>query len=378
MKPLLQNRRKLLLALGAVTLLASLIGWGPSKKERMTIDELTTDMKTVCIGRYLLDVPKVFEHDNKAEPYGNEFLPADMDFQEAPRMMLAFDASQKQSLEQFQRDMRTMMDSKRVTTTLRPGDDGYPKYPIVEFSERLTDSAFLFRNTEAGRKPTSSRESVNLELRFWLDGLAVAASAVAYTPAKQPMTAEHLKKFVESIKLFNPTKPNQPGFCAGPLLIQGRYSGEEFYGHFWSKKLPDLIMNIGFITHGSGRGSTLLERANSPKNLLNVFDIGYSTLRKGKLQVAGMAGQELGVRFSGPDRDGNKRIEHKFMLEVDPPNTPGTQQSQIDLSLVLGAQDLKDGSPTEGKEFSSSLTDEEVLGLWDAIVKSIRPRPGAF
>lgn len=376
MKPLLQNRRYLLLALGSVALLASLINWGPSKKERMTIAELTADMKTVCIGRYLLDVPKVFEHDNKAERHGNQFLPADMDFQEAPRMMLAFDARQKQSLEQFQLDMRAMTDSKRVSPTLQPGDTGYPEYPVVEFSERLSESAYLFRNAMAGSH--SELPSRNIEIRFWLDGLAVAASAVAYEVGDQAITAEHLKKFVQSIKLYEPTQPNQPGFCAGPLLIQGRHSGEEFYGHFWSKKLPDLIMNIGFITHGSGRGSTLLERANSPQNLLNVFDIGYNTLRKGKLQVAGMAGQELGVRFSGPDRDGNKRVEHKFMLEVDPPNTPGTQQSQIDLSLVLGAQDLKDGSPTEGKEFSSSLTDEEVLGLWDAIVKSIRPRPGAF
>jgi hypothetical protein len=378
MKRLLQDRRSLLLALGSVALLASLISWGPSEKERMTIAELTTDMKTVCIGRYLIDVPKALEQNNKAVPYSNQFLPAGMDFQEAPRMMLTFDARQKQSLQQFQRDMRIMTDSKRVVTTLRPGDIGYPKYRVVDVSERLTEAAFLFRTTNEGRLPTSSREDVNFELRIWLDGLAVTVSAIAYTPAKQAMTAEHLKKFVQSIKVYDPTKPNQPGFCAGPLLVQGRYSREEYADFFWIDERPDLQLKLELITHGSGRSSTLLERANSPKNLLNVFDIGHSTLRKGKLQVAGMAGQELGVRFSGPDRDGNKRIEHKFMLEVDPPSDPNSQHSQIDLSFDTGRQGFREGTPTKGKELSSSLTDEEALGLWDAIVKSIRPRPGAF
>lgn len=376
MKQLFQNRRTLLLALGSVALLASLINLGPSKKERMTIAELTTDMKTICIGRYLINVPKVFEQSNKAVPYGNQFLPADMDFQEAPRMMLAFDARKRQSLEQFQRDIRAMTDSKRVMTALRLGDAGYPKYPVVESSDRVSDSAYLFRNVMAGSY--SELPSRNIEIRFWLDGFAVTASAVAHEVGDQPMTSEQLKKFVQSIKLYDAKKPDQSGFCVGPLLIQGRYSREEYSEFFWSDERPDLRMSIELITHGSGRGSTLMERANSPKNLLNVFEIGYSTLSKGKLQVAGMDAQELGVRFLGPDRDGNKRVEHKFMLEVDAPSTPNTQQSQIDLSMDLGAQDLRDGSPTRGKEFSSSLTDDEVIGLWAAIVNSIRPRPGAF
>lgn len=382
MKQLFLSRRNLLLglglALGFFALLTSLINWGPSKKERMTIAELTTDMHTVCIGRYLIDVPKTMKQSNKAIPYFNQFLPAGMDFQEAPRMMLAFDASQKQSLEQFQRDMRTMADTKRVLTTLGPGDAGSPEYDKIEFSERLTDSAFLFRAINADRSPASSREDVNFELRFWLDGLAVTASAIAYTPAEQVMTAEHLKKFVQSIKLFDPKKPDQPGFCAGPLLIQGRYSEEEYSDFFQSEERPDLMLTIELITYGSGRGSSLLERANSPKNLLNVFNIGYRTLRKDKLQIAGMPGQELGVRFSGADHDGNKRIQHKFMLEVDPPSAPNAQQSQIDLTLSTGRQTSKENDPTSGQELSSSLSDDEVVGLWDAIVKSIRPRPGAF
>jgi len=376
MKQLLKNRRAVLAALGAVALLVIGFNWGPSKKERMTIAELTTDMQTVCIGRYLIDVPKVVRFDYDAQIGGNRFMPPDLDFQEAPQMALTFDASKKLSLEQFQRDMRAMMDSKRVLTELEPGESGYPEYPLVEFSERLSNTAVLFRNMMAGSY--SELPSRNIEIRFWLDGIAVTASAVAHEVGDQAMTAEHLKKFVQSIKLYDPKKQDQPGFCAGPLLIQGRYSREEFGVHFWSEKHPDLLMNLGVITGGSGRGSTLMERANSPKNLLNVFDIGYSTLRKGKLQVAGMDAQELGVRFSGPDRDGNKRVEHKFMLEVDPPTDPKTQQSQIDLSLNTGMQGFRKDSPTWGKEFSSSLTDDELVGLWAAIVKSIRPRPGAF
>lgn len=273
------------------------------------------------------------------------------------------------------------MSCQQVPTT--PAFNPYPRsVQVGEFEVAIGGGIWVairvFRSVNADRSPTSSREDLGVEIRFWLDDLAVTASAVAYEVGDQAMTAEHLKKFVRSIKLYDPKKPDQPGFCAGPLLIQGRYSREEYSWHFWSEKYPDLLINLEIITGGSGRGSTLIERANSPKNLLNVFDIGYSTLRKGKLQVAGMDAQELGVRFSGPDRDGNKRVEHKFMLEVNPPNDPNTQQSQIDLGLNTGMQGFRKDSPTWGKEFSSSLTDDEVVGLWDAIVKSIRPRPGAF
>lgn len=380
MKKLLKNRRNLLLALGAVAWLVFGFNWGPSKKERMTIAELTTDMQTVCIGRYLVDVPKFFERSPKVLAPFNRFMPPDMDFQEAPQMRLALDTRQKQSLEQFQRDMRTMIESKRVLTNLSPGDSGYPEYDKVVYSEQLTDTAFLFRSVNTDRSPTSSREDLGVEIRFWLDDLAVTASAVAYEVGDQAMTAEHLKKFVRSIKLYDPKKPDQPGFCVGPLLIQGRYSREEYESaSFRSKKYPDMLIVFDLFTGGSGRSSSLLQRANSPKNLLNVFDIGYSTLRKGKLQVAGMDAQELGVRFSGPDREGNKRIEHKFKLEVDPPTDPNTQQSAIELNLETGLQEARKDDPAEeSKELSSSLTDDEVVGLWDAIVKSIRPRPGAF
>ncbi|MFT3721022.1 T6SS immunity protein Tli4 family protein [Pseudorhodoferax sp.] len=363
----------LLVALGLVVLLASWLNRGPSKSERMTIDELTTNMKTVCLGRYLIDIPQFFEHDSKADAAGNRFMPPDMDFQDAPHMSLAFDGRKNQSLEDFRRDMQIMLTSRQV---INYSNKARPEYQEVEFGEKISETVFMFRNKRKGfGKNLPSR---NIEIRFWLEGQTVIASAAAYQADDQAMTLEHLKKFVQSIKLYDPQKANQQGFCAGPLLIQGRYSQEEFFAHFWSEERPDLLMNMVVITNGSGRGSSLMERANDPKNLLNIFDIGYSTLRKGKLQVAGMAAQELGVRFSGPDSDGNKRIEHKLMLEVDLSPTSGTLNSQIDLNLSTGMQGFREGTPTYGKIFSSSLSDEEVVGVWDAIVKSIRPRPGAF
>jgi hypothetical protein len=356
-----------------VLLFLAWLSFGSSEKDRMSIATLTTDMQTVCLGRYLIDLPRDFQFEMSQTAQGNSFSPEGMSFQDAPEIRLDVMAK-PQPLEEFKQQIQSLTQAKRNP---RPSN---PAYPAIVLSESMSDTALLLRHKEVNiLKPNdeSDNQSRNSEIRFWIDGLAVTASAVSHEGAFA-VVEQHLKAFVQNVQVYDPKFSQGPGFCVGPLLVKGRYGREYLSGHVRSDKHPDLIINMELMTHGSGRERSLLDRANDPKNLLSVFDVGYSTLRKGKVQVAGQPGQELGVRFSSKDRKGNALIEHKFMLEVDPPSPEQTQLSAIDLGLVTGAQDLRDGSPTKGQQFSSTLSDAEVIGVWDAITKSIRVRPGAL
>ncbi len=59
---------------------------------------------------------------------------------------------------------------------------------------------------------------------------------------------------------------------------------------------------------------------------------------------------------------------------------PSRAQPSLTLGLDTGGQlpeDAVSSDASQPEEVTSSLSDEEAMGLWDVVVKSLRPRPGA-
>jgi len=358
------NKKLRTLLLG-IFIAANLLGCSPSEKERMTITALTHNMQSHCVGRYLIDMPQGFEQDMEVASQDGRFLPPDMDFQEAPQMTLELRAT-GQSEAQFKKAVGQVILKNSVP--VQYSND----YALLEHTEETGDNQVLIRLYSDIEKSHPTRKSA---IHFLLEGRYVVASAESYEG--KFLTAEkHLQEFVRNIKTYDPSKPEK-GYCVGPLLVQGRYSGEQMNFGFTSQQFMDLRFGLMMDTYREGSSSTLLQRANDPKNLLNIFDVGYSTLRKGRRDVAGMQGQELAVRFSGdnPD-DGSTMIEHKLMLEVDR-KTPSESQPFMDIGITTGGQDPSSITTGRGKYRTSSLSDAELMALWDAIINSIRLRPGA-
>jgi Tle cognate immunity protein 4 C-terminal domain len=162
----------------------------------------------------------------------------------------------------------------------------------------------------------------------------------------------------------------QPGYCVGPLVISGKYEREVVDFAFRSKQYPDMSIKLDMDTYGNPGPSTLLQRASDPKSLLKQLDVSYSTLRKGELKVGSMKAQEMLVSFKDKDEDGKPKLEHKLILETVRDKGFSTEP-RMTIRLVTGQQDH------EGIHHTSSLSDAEVVAVWDAIIKSIRLRPGA-
>lgn len=356
--------KKLRTLLFGVFAAATLLGCSPSEKERMTITALTTNMKSHCVGRFLIDMPQGFEHGG-VSPQSGRFLPPDMDFQEAPQMTLELRAT-GQSEAQFKNDIDRIIAANSVPVQYQND------FALLAHTEKTSTNGVLIRLYDKLGKDSGYYTTF---VHFLLNGFHVIARSDSHD-GKFESTEKHLKEFVRNIKVYDPSKAEK-GFCVGPLLIQGRYSGEQMNFGFTSNKFLDLRVGLMMDTYREGNSSTLLQRANDPKNLLNLFDVSYSTLRKGRREVAGMQGQELAVRFSGnnPDDD-STMIEHKLMLEVDR-KTPSESQPFMDFGITTGGQDPSSMTTGRGKYRTSSLSDAELMALWDAIVNSIRLRPGA-
>ena len=93
---------------------------------------------------------------------------------------------------------------------------------------------------------------------------------------------------------------------------------------------------------------------------------GIQKLRRAKVHVDGRSGQEYVGLY--PE---NGAVVLDAKLELYGNEKP--QQPTIKLLMEAGWPVKKD--PQDPRQF---LNQEEALALWDAIVKSIRPRPGAF
>lgn len=89
------------------------------------------------------------------------------------------------------------------------------------------------------------------------------------------------------------------------------------------------------------------------------------TLRRGKRQIGNWIGFEVLARKPSQANEGESH-EFAFLSQGEPDNP---MLPVLDLSLYSGVK----GNTTGGTR--SSITDDEAVFLWDRITKSIRPRP---
>jgi Tle cognate immunity protein 4 C-terminal domain/Tle cognate immunity protein 4 N-terminal domain len=325
----------------------------------MTIAELTKDMRTHCVGRHLVDIPKDFELLDIAG-VTTIFSPKGVDFQEAPKMQVeVYEANS--SPEQF----KTAVD-KRISALKSEKHRAKKEQSLFVFSQKISDLKVMIRRQEADAPEGGYFFS---EIHLLVDKLHTVATAESFEN-KYSATEKWLIDFAHLISELKGSDSSQKGFCVGPLVVGGQYESEMVDFAFRSKQHPDIFIAIEIDTYGSAAETTLLQRANDPKNLLKIFDVDYSTLRKGELKVAGIKAQEVLVGFKEKDEDGKDKKEHKLLLETMR-DKPSATEPKMKVRLVTGQQD------PQGERHTSSLSDAEVVAVWDAIIKSIRLRPGA-
>ncbi len=161
--------------------------------------------------------------------------------------------------------------------------------------------------------------------------------------------------------------PEQAGLssCLGTLAIDDKQDGEVYSLYFHSEKHPDVSIHIDMNSLTEKGDGGLLARISGKAALLRALDFSSSTLRKGKRQIAGRPGEEL---LDSGKQDG--KVQWHFVAETLITEPSNLSRPVIAISMSVGGRQDK----TNNAYLDPSLSEQESLAWWDAIVGSIRMR----
>ena len=324
-----------------------------AQRDKDEVARMTQKMTTVCIGRFLIDLPE----ETRLELAN-------------PRIH-GFDIS---SLDEPESDFQVRLAQREARLRATPdhfgGNKNVESVREVTTENGLTGKIFIHSRTvmEGTRMRGLEQEryrfeGVAIEALLHGRGMSFDLSATDYDPAK----IENLSKLVAKL-VPNPTNetPTEPGFCLyrawfrDPLTAD---QGEKIMMHAQLPSHPDVRFLYMLAAGNKPATQSLLERsAVTEAGLTSDEKKRISRLRADRRTIGGIIGDELARRFV----EQNDSINYSFWWEVD-----GTEDS-VFVPHVLFQMDT--GESDHGP-VPSSLSQEAAIALWDKISSSIRLRP---
>ncbi|MBB5019420.1 hypothetical protein HNQ59_002722 [Chitinivorax tropicus] len=307
------------------------------------------EKQTVCLGRYLIDLPKEINLvGNWAEKFAGYKLETNI--------------KTRQQFDSDLNDMRKNLDQS----------------PHRKDPSRLK----LFNETKSGNivaywEHDFSNVAYILEGHAWHEGVHYKLSTYA-SRSRFENTVNELRKVLPKIEYRAEHElPAKDGLCIRHGLVAGQFEKNEgveiqesIKARFQLKHHPDFYLSLSSDSNYSKLEEGLLARwSKAQGSLLGMFAslaTGVSTLRKGEHPVSELPGEEVLITAPG-ERGGRFQ---QFTWE-----TPGKPESvmypQIQISLESGFNPANTGP----SKIQSSLSDEAAMKLFDEIVGSLRLRP---
>jgi hypothetical protein len=320
-----------------------------SKRDRFEVATTTEKMRTVCIGRFLIDVPAQAEISISRE------------------RMAGFEG---ETIEEDETAFRTRLAAREAALAARGSasnhDDGIVeardlKVPIMigrVFIHGLSRGYVM----EGDRRV--DMESVSVEAHAHMNGLSFSLSATDSSESR----AKTVEKLLARLRVRGESEiPSIPGFCIRRAV---------FADPLPTHKTEHISMQVGFMDHpdvalafvslpGGNRSRSLLTRyadtnaEATPDEMLRV-----SKLRSGARTINALAGEEILERI----RELNFATTYGFVWESQ--GMPDdSQQPFLSLELHGGVSPRPGGKPV-----NTRLHEDAVLALWDRISSSIRLR----
>lgn len=303
-------------------------------------------MKTVCVGRFLIDIPVAFT----------------ISFGSAHIGLWDISSYEDESENDFTERLNARENELRVEKNMRDG--------------RSLESVSVIRNRHVQGKIFTYDRVWNYYFergkRIDFEGIKFLAMIHSKGKSYQLTTAissdedfARNNQLAHQIENWSLDKvPTQPGFCFGegfihePLTINEHefvmmYAGME--------KFPDLSMAISTAA-GINLNATLLARhAASPT--AKKYASRFKSLGTGKREINGIRGEQVGDQVSELNGTTGYRFEWESEMEKENVLRPR-------ILLELGTGTGRPGNPV-----NSSLSKDEILELWRKISSSIRERP---
>ena len=303
--------------------------------------DLTANMKTMCIGRYLIDVPADAEVSlGNAESDSNviERIPSFLNRDDYEQKLRDREAELRTATHRTEGSLLKAVikspDGKQVVFVSRPEADDEFLYLVESFVYQAPAAWWVHFQTNAEylRETTEQVTAIAQRLRF-----------------REP----------------NAFSVGKGGCLVDGLLDNVPKDAEIFYG---GARIESKSWSLSITSETSGPRSNTEDLFYRVDNAIAMAGAGsgFKKLRRAVVETDGRQGQEVVGLY--PD-------EHATIfdakLELYGDATP--QKPTIKLLMESGWPKKK--HPDDPRTF---LTEEESLAVWDAVVKSVRPRPRAF
>jgi hypothetical protein len=331
-----------------LVLLAALVyalGWAASQarsiKDRDEVEKLTGKMKTVCVGRHLIDVPTQAQLSFSG---GN------------------IDGFSVNTVEESDTEFRERIAGREREIAARgPATDG--SGGMVEAHDLripgLTGRTFIYgRNRsywfEAGRRVDD--EWVAVEIHAHANGLSVSLSSKFADEA----TAASAEGLISGLQVRgNDEIPAKAGFCVERAVFTDplpAHKSEHTVMHLGLPGHPELGLTLASIAGGTPGTSLLVRVAQAEASTSPAVSLRMTKLRERKRSINNIDGEEVLIRA----REFNGATSYGFSWDA-----PGTKDSLFQPYLSLELQT---------KPVDTSLHEDALLTLWDSIASSIRPQ----
>jgi len=308
-------------------------------------------LHTVCVGRYLVDLPDELQLRGDLELYYG----LDKEFKTMKVEVLRA----KGSVPSF----KTIV-AERAAALAKEANDDVPSKNMLNSQRAVDEDTVLIRaNTEV------SDQGYFKALVIFQKGDAIGLVTADILKGDTPEVVEAKALAIAQRIGFvaDPLGEAGKGTCIGPLRVDAQQDGEVLILGTRGTSHQDMSMRLTINSMIAKSDGGLLKRVAEKAGMLEKLGVLTTTLRRGKVVIAGRPGEEL--LDAGAERGKAVRV---FAAETVL-NKPSTfAEPLLHLSLNTGGQ-----LPVSAEYVDASLSEKENLALWDAIIKSIRLRPGA-
>lgn len=337
-------------------------------EESQRIDQLTEQMVTRCVGRYLIELPQHFAVNTQSvtEVEGVRISMSPMSRTDFESRL----ARHKASLE----ESRLPLSGYALLRAQVPVPGG------VMFDQAASESS-------------SARTGRLLEIWGWVDGFFVRASIDAVDgtfPELQanpywrdrgteiPTKSAHLKQIYSRLRARAESEiPTEPGFCFPGGLYEGSPSeDEQTYVPYHLEGAPDVYFMIAAKPESVKVSESLLQRSGKVEKEMAAS--GTTTIRKGVVRYAGHGYEEWLMRGPTP-----ARVQGTMFGLLGNETKHGVAFPFMSVEMFNGFRTpSRERTAEESAQLQklerASLSEAEALALWDKVAPTLRPRPGAF
>jgi len=343
-----------------------------TEQEQRTVTELTSHMKTRCVGRYLIDLPADVQTSGRATLEGVQVSTEKMTQQEFLREMEERETKLRamkhlkgylffygDSEAYVNKSAAASIRKEGIWYFIHMGDiDEAPSHRTIEVYKWDRDVRLKLEISASDfTRPDQSEDSIVKQLS------PAARNDVGQKISNTLYLARHFQGHADD------DIPTGPGVCIDGGFIAGAASDKErIETSFYLTGRRDV--SVDFSSDSSyAEETTLLQRGGEINAAVNA--VQGRTIRNSVVKLGDISQAEewliASVTISGVPG-------HRFRLEANS-KIGSTKTPLLILQMVNG---VFPSNIPKAERTKASLTEGEAVALWDAVLRTIRLRPGAM